>query len=116
MDCIFCKIIDGKIPSPRVLEDENAIVIRDIQPHAKQHFLVIPKKHTVSIAELFETDPDAKTVTGNLFAMVNRLAKQEKLLPDGFRTVVNTGDFGGQTVHHLHIHVLGGEKLKGFFG
>lgn len=115
MDCIFCKIIDGKIPSPRVMEDERAIVIRDVHPQAKQHYLIIPKIHTRSLAELFSSEKEGRDLVGSLFATANRLAMQEGLLPGGYRSVINTGEEGGQSVFHLHLHILGGEKLKGTF-
>jgi histidine triad (HIT) family protein len=115
MDCIFCKIVDGKIPAPRVFEDENTIVIRDLSPQAKHHFLVIPKKHVDSLAPLFENVSEGRTVVGNLFAAANALANKEGLLPAGYRSVINTGVDGGQTVFHLHLHILGGEKMKGTF-
>lgn len=115
-DCIFCKIVDGKIPSPRVFENELVIAIRDIQPHAKTHILVLPKKHIVSLAELYAAKKGAPEVIASLFSAANEIAYQEKLLPGGYRSVINTGENGGQTVPHLHLHLLGGEKLRGDFG
>jgi histidine triad (HIT) family protein len=115
-DCIFCRIIDGKIPAPRVLETDDAIVIRDIQPQAKSHFLVIPKKHVPSLAEVLESTDGGSREIGALFSVIHRVAKQEGLLPDGFRTVINTREKGGQTVPHLHIHLLAGDGLGGRFG
>jgi len=115
-DCIFCKIIDGKIPAPRVFENDSVIAIRDIQPHAKTHVLVIPKEHVVSLAELYASESAAKEVIASLFSAANQIAKQEGLLPGGYRSVINTGENGGQSVHHLHLHVLGGEKLSAGFG
>ena len=115
MDCVFCKIVDGKIPSPRIYEDENSIVIRDLHPQAKNHFLVIPKKHVDSLASLFSDDAKGKEMIGNLFSAANALEKQEGLLPAGFRSVINTGVNGGQSVFHLHLHILGGEKRSGEF-
>jgi histidine triad (HIT) family protein len=111
MACIFCKIVEGKISSPRVYEDEKAIVIRDLHPQAKTHFLVIPKVHVESLAALFENSDEGKSVIGDLFAIADTVAKTEGLLPDGFRSVINTGVNGGQSVFHLHLHLLGGEKL-----
>jgi histidine triad (HIT) family protein len=116
MDCIFCQITEGKIPAPKVLEDENSFVIRDIHPQAKQHYLVIPKQHVASIEKAFEVESDGRATVSNLFSLANRLAKQEGLLPNGFRSVINTNEYGGQTVHHLHLHILGGEQLRGSFG
>lgn len=114
-DCIFCKIVGGEIPSPRLYEDEDTIVIRDVSPQSKHHFLALPKKHVASLAELFANDAEGRTVVGNLFSAANAVAKQEGLLPAGFRSVINTGADGGQTVFHLHLHVLGGQKMKGTF-
>lgn len=115
-DCVFCKIVAGRIPSPRVLEDEKAIAIRDLHPQAKHHFLVLPKKHVASLEEAYADDAEGRSIVGDLFSLANRLAKQEGLLPGGFRSVINTGAEGGQTVFHLHLHVLGGSPLKGTFG
>lgn len=110
-DCIFCKIVDGKIPSPRVYEDEHTVVIRDLHPQAKTHLLVIPKIHVASLAENFLEESKGREVVGRLFSAANTVAKQEGLLPSGYRSVINTGVGGGQSVFHLHLHVLGGEKL-----
>lgn len=115
MDCLFCKIIEGKIPSARVFDDENTIVIRDIQPQAKEHFLVIPKKHFANIAEAFADEVAGRKVAADLFAAANRFVRQNGMYPAGYRSVLNTGEFGGQTVSHLHLHLLGGEKLHGRF-
>jgi histidine triad (HIT) family protein len=114
-DCIFCKIVGGKIPAPFVLEDDSTVVIRDLHPQAKHHFLVIPKKHVRSLAELFANDVDGRTVVGNLYSAANRLVQKEGILASGFRAVINTGGDGGQSVFHLHLHILGGEKLSGEF-
>ena len=103
--CIFCKIIDKQIPSNMVQEDDNCIVIRDINPQAPQHLLVIPKDHIPNIGLAKE-----QTALGNLFQKAASIAQTEKLT-GGYRIVVNTGDDGGQTVHHLHIHVLGGRAM-----
>lgn len=115
-DCVFCKIIDGTIPSPRVFENDSVIAIRDIHPHASTHLLVLPKKHVTSLAELYASESDAREVISSLFSAANEIALQEKLLPGGYRSVINTGENGGQTVPHLHLHLLGGEKLRGNFG
>ncbi len=115
-DCIFCKIVDGKIPSPRVFENDSVIAIRDIQPQAKTHILILPKKHVRSLEELYHSEADAAKIVASLFSAANQIAIQEKLLPGGYRSVINTGEKGGQTVHHLHLHLLGGENLRGSFG
>ncbi|HUP57191.1 MAG TPA: histidine triad nucleotide-binding protein [Bdellovibrionota bacterium] len=104
-DCVFCKIIAGKIPSPRVYEDERFICIRDIRPQAKVHLLVVPREHVVSL------ETAGSELVGAMFESARKIAFQEKLLPSGFRSVINTGVAGGQTVWHLHLHLLGGETL-----
>jgi len=112
-DCIFCKIVAGEIPSPRVHESEDFIVIRDIQPQAKKHLLVIPKKHVANLLEV--PTSEAPGIHAGLLATAVAAAKLEGMDSQGFRTVINTRDWGGQTVHHLHLHVLGGEPLAGRF-
>lgn len=109
-DCIFCKIIRGEIPSERYYEDEDMIVIKDIEPKAKLHYLCIPKTH---FALLSEMDGEKAELLKRCFEKIAAL--QEKLgLRDGYRIIVNQGENGGQSVRHLHIHLLGGEKLTGF--
>ena len=109
-NCIFCKIIAGAIPSLRLYEDEHMIVIRDIEPKAKLHYLCIPKVH---FALLSEMDDERAEVVKHCFKVIPTL--QEQLgLQDGYRVIINQGENGGQTVHHLHIHLLGGEVLGGF--
>jgi histidine triad (HIT) family protein len=111
-DCIFCKIVDGVIPSPRVLENEEFICIKDIQPHAKAHFLVIPRDHIESLEEAFPANGVQMTeLLGRLMEFGTRVARENGLLPKGFRAVINTGAEGGQTVFHLHLHILGGQTL-----
>ncbi|CAN5173967.1 histidine triad nucleotide-binding protein [soil metagenome] len=104
-NCLFCKIGSGAINSTFVHEDENCFVIRDITPQAPSHLLVIPKKHYQNIAVL-----DDKLLIGELLQMATRVAAQENLA-NGFRLVINTGSDGGQSVGHLHIHVLGGRSM-----
>lgn len=115
MDCIFCKIIKKEIPSQFVHETENAIVIRDIQPQAKKHYLVIPKKHVRSLEEVFSSGSEGVKALSELYLAASQVVQKEGLLPGGFRSVINTNADGGQTVYHLHLHLLGGEKLKGTF-
>ena len=109
-NCIFCKIIAGDIPSPRFYEDEKMIVIKDIEPKAKLHYLCIPKQH---FALLTEMDEEKAEILKYCFEKIAAL-QSELGLQDGYRIVINQGDNGGQTVHHLHIHLLGGEKLTDF--
>jgi len=104
-NCIFCKIIERQIPSSIVSEDDHSIAIRDVNPQAPTHILILPKDHIANITRA----SDAKAL-GSLFMKAASVAEQEGLAK-GFRVVVNTGDDGGQTVHHLHIHLLGGRQL-----
>jgi histidine triad (HIT) family protein len=115
MACIFCQIVDHKIPSARIYEDPNVIVISDLHPQAERHFLVIPKAHVTSLAENFDDEAKGRTVVAQLFSAANAVAKQEGLLPAGYRSVINTGADSGQSVFHLHLHILGGGKLSGRF-
>ena len=103
-DCIFCKIVAGKIPSRKVYEDDDMLAFHDIAPVAPVHFMIIPKQHVDSLAAC--TDEHAR-VLGRMMAMAGRLAKQEGAT-DGFRTIVNTGRVARQDVYHLHIHIIGG--------
>ena len=109
-NCIFCKIVAGEIPSPRLYEDDKMIVIRDIEPKAKLHYLCIPKTH---FALLSEMDDERAELVKHCFKVIPTLEEQLGL-QDGYRVIINQGENGGQTVHHLHIHLLGGEKLKDF--
>lgn len=109
-DCIFCKIAQGSIPSDLVWSDENFIAFRDIHPQAPTHLLVVPRKHYRDLPELCEQG-DEKLV-GQFLKVVNQVAEKAGLLASGFRTVINTGSHGGQTVPHLHVHVLGKRALS----
>lgn len=103
-DCIFCKIIAGDIPSDKVYEDDKILVFKDIAPKAPTHLLMIPKQHIPSLAEVTAEDAD---ILGYMMTKVPRLA-EDAGLSNGFRTIINTGDDGGQEVYHIHIHILGG--------
>ena len=107
-DCLFCKIIDGTIPANRVYEDELCIGFPDINPQAPTHLLIIPKQHIGSTAKALAEDT---ALMGHLMAAAAEIARKEKLV-NGYRIVVNTGDDGGQTVHHLHLHLLGGRHMN----
>ncbi len=109
-NCIFCKIVAGDIPSPRLYEDDKMIVIRDIEPKAKLHYLCIPKQH---FALLSEMDEARAGLVKHLFQTIPALEKTLGL-EGGYRVIINQGEDGGQTVPHLHIHLLGGEKLGDF--
>ncbi len=107
MDCLFCKIVSGEIPSPRLYEDENMIIIRDINPQAPVHLLLIPKEHYANIVDMTE---DQSLTLGRCLKKLSTLIS-ELGLEGGFRLVSNKGADGCQSVDHLHIHVLGGHKL-----
>ena len=105
-DCIFCKIIAGEIAVTPVHRDDDVVVITDINPQAPKHLLAIPVKHVETLAELSESDP---AVTARLMAVAASTGRSQS--PDGFRLVVNTGENGGQTVDHAHVHILGGRPM-----
>lgn len=107
-DCIFCKIAEKKIPSKIVHEDDKVVAFDDVNPQAPTHVLVIPRKHVASIAELNEADSG---LLAHLMMTGNKIAKQKGIAEGGYRIVVNTGRNGGQTVLHLHLHVLGGRAM-----
>ena len=112
-DCIFCKIVRGSIPAAKLYEDAEFICIRDIQPQAKTHLLVIPKDHVPTLADAFPTEGPAKTkMMGRLFEVATQIAREQGLLPAGFRSIINTNHAAGQTVFHIHLHLLGGEPLE----
>ena len=108
MDCLFCKIIAGEIPSTKVYEDDKILAFRDIAPQAPTHILVIPKQHIGGVDEL---NANNAAVVSHIFAKIAEIAKQEGL-ENGYRVVSNIGEDGGQTVRHLHFHILGGKKLN----
>lgn len=109
-DCIFCKIVRGAIPCRKVYEDNELFAFHDIHPAAPVHFMIIPKQHIVS---LLEADDSHAALLGRMMTMAPRLAREQGL-GTGFRTVINTGEGGGQEVPHLHIHILGGGPLPPF--
>ena len=105
---IFSRIIDGEIPGDFVYQDEHLVAIRDINPAAPVHILVIPRRPIVSLMELEDEDVE---LAGRLLLAVRKIAADEGLA-DGYRVVINTGESGGQTVPHLHVHILGGKKMS----
>lgn len=113
MECIFCKIASGEIPSDIIYQDEEFIAFRDIQPQAPVHVLVIPREHISSISDL--TDAQA-SFTGRLILVAKRIAEKEGVEENGYRLVINCGAEGGQVVPHLHLHILGGRKLSDWIG
>lgn len=106
-DCLFCKILDGQIPAKIVAENEHAIAFRDVGPQAPTHVLVIPRKHIASLSDA--TAADAQLL-GELHLLAQQVARDEGLT-GGYRSVFNTGPDAGQSVHHLHLHLLGGRAL-----
>ncbi len=109
-DCLFCKIIAGEIPSKKVYEDELCYAFYDIAPLAPVHFLVVPKAHFASAAEVTEENAP---VIGHIYTVIARLAR-EMGFADGYRVVTNVGELAGQTVRHIHFHVLSGKTLGSF--
>lgn len=108
MDCIFCKIAAGEIPSTKVYEDDKVLAFKDINPLAPVHILVIPKTHIESAAEI---TADNSAVVAHIFEVIAKVAKEHGIDKDGFRVVSNCGENGCQSVKHLHFHILGGKKL-----
>jgi histidine triad (HIT) family protein len=107
-DCLFCKIVSGDIPVNVLYENDNVLAFRDINPQAPFHALVIPKKHIATINHL---DNEDAALVGQLYLAAKQLAKQEGFAERGYRTVMNCGEEGGQTVYHMHLHVLAGRAL-----
>ena len=107
MDCVFCKIVDGDIPSDTIYEDDQIIAFKDLDPQAPIHFLVIPKKHITSLATLEDSDSD---LIAHIMKSIKKLAKEKGL--ESYRVVTNIGEDGGQSVPHLHFHVLGGRSFN----
>lgn len=108
-NCVFCSIIDGKIPSQKVYEDDKILCFKDINPEAPIHLIIIPKKHIESINDLENKDAE---LIGHIFLKVKQIAKELKIDESGYRIVNNCGKDGGQTVPHIHFHLLGGRSLN----
>lgn len=106
-DCLFCAIVDGEIPSTKVYEDEICFAFRDIAPQAPTHILVVPKEHIESVNGINENNSE---IVAHIFKIIPQIAASERLV-SGYRVVSNCGDDAGQTVHHLHFHILGGKRL-----
>lgn len=110
VDCVFCKIIDDEIPSKKLYEDDLCLAFYDVNPLAPKHFLIVPKEHIPSAADLEEGDEE---LIGHIFTVIAKLTEQLNFA-GGFRVVTNCGADAGQTVQHLHFHVLGGQELGSF--
>jgi histidine triad (HIT) family protein len=108
-NCVFCKIVRGEIPSKKVYEDEEILGFHDINPQAPVHFMLLPKKHVASLADMTMEDAG---VLGRILALTGRLAREQGS-PDGYRTIINTGRIGRQDVMHLHVHIIGGSEPLG---
>ncbi len=113
MDCIFCQIVAGEIPSEILYQDEEVIAFRDINPLAPSHLLIIPRKHISSLVQLSEAE---SSLIGKMVNTANQLAKREGIAESGYRLVINCGEQGGQLVPHLHMHLLGGRRLSNSLG
>jgi histidine triad (HIT) family protein len=109
MDCIFCKIIKGELPTDKIYEDENIIAFNDLRPRAPIHQLIVPKKHIASLNDLTADDTE---LVGTMVQTASRLAKKAKISETGYRTVFNCNKDGGQEIFHLHLHLLGGRPLQ----
>lgn len=108
-DCIFCKIIKGEIPSTNVYKDEFVTAFRDINPVAPTHILIVPNKHIDSVNMLI---PDDEPLIGKMVSIAKQLANKEGIAESGYRLLVNTGEEAGQTVFHIHLHLLGGRTMR----
>jgi len=106
--CIFCQIVAGEVPAEVVFRDEDLLAFKDQSPQAPAHILVIPRRHIASVNEL--TDADAE-LAGRLVVAAGKVAGEQGLVDGGYRLVLNTGDHGGQTVRHIHLHLLGGRSM-----
>ena len=107
-DCLFCRIAAGEVPATVVHEDDLVVAIRDVAPRAPTHILLLPRRHIASVTEL--TDADAPVI-GRIFAIAADIARRENIADNGYRLVANVGRWGGQTIEHLHIHLMGGRAF-----
>lgn len=109
MSCLFCEIAAGHIPAAKIAENDDFLAFRDIHPQAPAHILVIPKAHFNSLSDV--PGGELEKISSGLFLLAREVVKIEKLGEEGFRSVINTGQWGGQSVSHLHLHILGGRQL-----
>jgi len=109
VDCIFCKIANGKIPSDKVYENENVYAFRDLNPVAPTHVLIVPKEHIKSLDEMEDAN---QSLLGEMMLTAKKIAKDEGLSEEGYRVVNNIGKAGGQSVDHFHLHVIGGRNMQ----
>jgi len=108
-DCIFCKILAGDIPSDQVYRDEQVTAFRDIHPVAPTHVLIIPNKHIAAVNDLTAAD---ESLVGHMFTVAKEIAAEEGISQSGYRLIINNGPDGGQVVFHLHLHLLGGQRMR----
>lgn len=108
-NCVFCQIIAGKSPSQMLYQDEQVSAFRDIHPAAPTHILIAPNRHIASVNDLTAED---EPLVGHLFTVARQLARQEGIDQSGYRLIVNTGVHGGQTIFHLHMHLIGGQRMR----
>jgi len=108
-DCLFCDIVDGKIKANVVYQDDALVAFKDIAPKAPVHILIIPRKHIVSVSDIAEQDRD---LIGQIFQVAAKLAREQGIAEGGYRVVVNSGPDAGQSVFHLHYHLLGGRQMS----
>ena len=113
MDCVFCQIIEGKIPSNIMFQDNEVVVFPDINPVAPTHLLIVTKKHIPSVAHLSDNET---SLVGHMVKVANQLAKEHGFADSGYRLVINCGREGGQVVPHLHMHLLGGRQMADALG
>lgn len=110
-DCIFCKIVEGTIPSTKIFENDKVLAFKDLQPLAKLHYLFVHKNHSTDVNHMMELEP---TQVSDIYQAIREVTLNEGLDKNGFRVVTNMGPQAGQTVFHTHFHLLGGEQLRGF--
>ncbi|HEY5669515.1 MAG TPA: histidine triad nucleotide-binding protein [Anaerolineales bacterium] len=108
-DCIFCRIITGEAPAEIVYTDQQATAFRDVRPVALTHILIVPNKHIASVNDLTSED---EALVGHLFGLARQIAQQEGVDQSGYRLIVNTGQHAGQVVFHLHLHLIGGQRMR----
>lgn len=108
-NCIFCKIISGEIPSQKLHQDEQVTAFRDLHPVAPTHVLIVPNQH---IASVNEVAPEDEAMLGHLYMVAKQLAEKEGIQEHGYRLIVNTGAHAGQEIYHLHMHLIGGQRLR----
>ena len=109
LDCLFCKIISGDIPAGIIFENKNILAFNDIEPQAPVHILIIPKKHIISLNDVMVDDRD---ICGDMLLAAKEVSKIKNINNSGYRTVFNTNEDAGQTVFHIHMHLIGGRKMK----